>query len=106
MGFLYSGGKRSVVHHKPMILAGDLNSAGSKFLHRMVGPAMPMVHLFRLRAKGQGEELMAQAYPEKRDFRIQDFADCRHGGFSSGLRIAGTVGEEDALGSVGHDFRK
>ncbi len=68
----------------------------------MVGAAMALVHLRRARADGEAEQLVAEADAEQRLARLQQLADHRHRIVAGRRRIAGAVGEEDAVGLVRH----
>jgi hypothetical protein len=63
----------------------------------MVGAVVAELHLHRLRARGEPEELVAQADSEDRGAGADDLAD-RLDGVVARLRIPGAVGEEDAVG--------
>src|SRR3546814_17283174 len=69
-----SGGDREAVVH-----AGDLDHAVFGPLHRVVGAAMALVHLDRLRADGDAQHLVAEADAEQRNVAVEQALDDRHG---------------------------
>ncbi|VTR69587.1 putative thioesterase [Desulfosarcina cetonica] len=88
---------------KAVILGGDLHPAGIQVLDRLVGPAMAELELVSTPAQGQTENLVAQA-----DAENGQPAEQLPGGLDAvnhRLRVPGTVGEEQPVGSHGHDGR-
>ncbi len=98
------GGERGGVDRKAVVHAGNLNRAVAEPLHRMVRAAVALVHLLGLRADGKAQHLMPQADAEQRLFGFQPLLDHRHGIFACRGRVAGAVGEEQAVWGVRHDF--
>jgi hypothetical protein len=88
-----------LVHGEAVVLAGDHDLARAQVLHRVVGAVVAEFHLFGARAAGQGQQLVAQADTEQGNLRVEQFAD-RIDGVVAGFRIAGAVGEEDAVGTI------
>ncbi len=74
----------------------------SGILDRLVSAAVAEFEFVGGRAHGQAEELVAEADAEDRLFADEIF----EGGLDvvDGLRVAGAVGDEDAVGLVGEDF--
>src|SRR5579862_8581459 len=87
-----------------VILAGDLDLAGGQILDRVIGAAMAEMHFFGLGAQRQGQKLMAEADAEERNLGRQELLDLRHGIDPRCRRIAGAVGEEDAVGLVAENL--
>ena len=56
------------------------------------------MHLARLAAEGDSEYLVAETDAEHRHARVHELLDLRHRIGACGRRIAGTVGEEHAVG--------
>src|SRR5579872_1812797 len=54
------------VHAKTVVLRRDLTAARDQVLHRMVQPAMTVMHLESRDAVGQRQQLMPQADTKKR----------------------------------------
>ena len=65
-----------------------------------LAPRWPRRHFFRAWRPRPGQHLVAEADAEDRRAGIDHFADHRHGIDAGGRRIAGTVGEEHAVGLV------
>src|SRR2546423_1573783 len=89
--------ERRGVDGEAVILAGDQHLTGFLVEHGMVGAVMAELHLHRPRARCQAEELMTQADAERRRAGFDDLA---YRGYRvvARLRIAGTIGEKDAVG--------
>ena len=64
-------GQRCLVNRETMILTRDCYVPGIQVLDRMVCTMMAELHLDRLRAAGQREQLMAQADTEYRNIPQQ-----------------------------------
>jgi len=92
-----------LVHGEAVVLAADHDPARVQILDRVVGPVVTEFHLHRARASGQAEELVPEADPEQGHARRQQFADGVYG-VVAGVRIAGAVGQEDAVGLFGQDL--
>ena len=86
-----------------MVLAGDEDAATTQIADRMVGAMVPELHLLRLAAQGESEQLMAETQTEGRDARLDD---CPHRVLRLGQRrrIARTIAEQDAIGAEAEDF--
>ncbi len=63
-----------------------------------LAPWWPCFHLDGRRAQRQGQHLVAEADAEHRHLAVQQLADHRHGILAGGGRVAGAVGEKDAVG--------
>ena len=81
---------------KAVILAGDLDTAGVKVLHRLIPAAMTELQLVCRCAHRQPEQLVAEADAEDRHL-AQRFAQGFDGVIHRG-RIAGAVADEQAVG--------
>jgi hypothetical protein len=79
-----------------MILRGNHHATAVQIDHRVVGPMMTELHLQRLRAGREAEQLMAEADAEGRH-AFGDEGPDRGDGVVAGLRIAGPVGQEHAV---------
>ncbi len=90
-------GSDRLVDREAVVLAGDQHVAAGKFLHRVVCAVVAELHLDGSRAAREPEQLMAEADAENRNVGIQEFADCGDRVVAR-LRVAGTVGQEDAVG--------
>ena len=81
-----------------VVLGGDRDLAGLEVLHRLIAAAMAELELESGAAESVGDHLVAEADAEDRVVgheagdRLVDVGEC--GG------VAGTVGEEDAIGGV------
>ena len=80
-----------------MILAGDEHPAGIQVLHRVVGAMVAELHLEGAGAAGQPEDLVAEADAEHGNVGLEKLAG-RADGVVARLGVAGTVGQEDAVG--------
>ena len=80
-----------------MILRRDEHLARRELLHRVVPAAVPVRELEGRGAEREADQLMAEADAEDRHFPFGDGTDGSHG-VRDRLRIAGAVGEEDAVG--------
>ena len=87
-----------------MVLARDLDLSGLQVLDRLVGAPVAHVHLEGARPEGQGQKLVADANAEHRQAVLQQALDSRHSIGRRRRRIAGAVGEEDAVRLVSQDF--
>ena len=85
-----------------MILAGYQHLAGGQLLHRMVAAVVAELHLHRLRAGGQGQELVAQTNAESGRAGGHDLPDGVDG-VVAGVRVAGAIGQKHAVGLAGQD---
>src|ERR1017187_6847240 len=88
--------ERIRVHGEPVIVRGDLHAPGEFIAHRMVGAAMSELELVGLAAKGEPEQLVAETDAED-GLLTDELADVAHLG-DQRLRIAGAVGEKNAVG--------
>ena len=84
------------IDDKTMVLRSYLNSAGETMHYRMVCTVMAKFQLGCSATQRQSQNLMAQTNPENR-FLAQQVPN-RFDGVFNRLRIAGTVGENDAIG--------
>ena len=57
-----------------MVLARDEHAAGGELLHRMIGAVVAELHLHRLGAAGEPEQLMAEADAEDRHVGLEQLA--------------------------------
>ena len=90
------GVDRVWIDGKVVVVRGDLHLAGEVVAHRVVAAVMAEFELVCLAAQGNAGELMAEADSEDRH-AAQEFANGAHGVIDR-LRVAGAVGEEDAVG--------
>ena len=91
------GGQRLALDREAVVHAGDLDQAVGQALDRVVRAAVALVHLGGLGADRQTQQLMAQADAEQRLAGVEQLADHRHRIFAGRRRIAGAVGQEDAV---------
>ena len=105
MGFDDTLWKRLTVDGKAVIHRSDFHLAGFKVLDRVVGPVMTVVHLDRFGAQCQRKHLVAKTNSEDRQIRgVEDRADhWDRIGACCGW-IAGTVGQENAIGIMGQNL--
>ncbi len=89
-------GKRRRIDGKAVILARDQHVPGVAVEHRVVRAVVAEFHLHRLRARGEAQQLLPEADAERRHAGVDDRAD-RADRIVAGLRIAGTVRQEDAV---------
>ena len=100
------------VHCEAVVHRGDLDEARrcapalAHALDGVVRAAVALMHLDRLRARGEREQLVAQTDAEQRHIGIEQRADHRHGIFAGRRRIARAVGEEHAVRLQRHDCVK
>ena len=105
MGLFHALGQALGIHRKAMVHRGDLDLAGGVFLDGVVGAVMAVVHLDGLATQRQRQHLMAETDTKDRQVSVvQNALDHRHRIFASGGWIAGTIGEEHAIGAMGQDF--
>ena len=97
-------GGQLVAHHSvAVVLAGDEGAAGLKVGHRLVGTAVAVLQLHGLGTGCQRGQLVAQTDAEGGDVQLKDVLevlDDLHGF----RRVAGTIGQHDAVRSKGLDF--
>ena len=96
------GRERIGVDREAVVLRSDGNLSGAEVLDRLVAAAVAEFQFEGAAAVGVGEELVAEADAEDRFFadELAEFAvDVAERG-----RVAGAVGEEDAVGIFGEDF--
>ena len=94
--------ERIGVDGEAVVLRSDGNLSGAEVFDRLVATAMTELQLEGGSAVGVGEKLVTEADAEDRFFadELAEFAvDIAERG-----RIAGAVGEEDAVGIFGEDF--
>src|SRR5437764_9086893 len=91
------GWKRRGIDREAVILAGDQDLAGVLVEHGMVRAVMTELHLERLAADGEAQQLVPQADAESRLGRREEFAD-RRDRIVAGLGISGSVRQKDAVG--------
>ena len=72
----------------------------------MVRAAVALVHLDRLRTRGERQQLVAQTDAEDRHVCFQQSLDDRHRIFARCRRIAGSVAQEDAIRLQSHHLVK
>ncbi|CAM5561573.1 hypothetical protein SBADM41S_01617 [Streptomyces badius] len=85
------------VDGEAVVVRGDLDLAGGAVLHRLVDAAVAVLQLVGAEAERAAEDLVAEADAEERGGALQHAA---HQGdrVVGGGRVAGAVGEEDAVG--------
>ena len=106
MGRLQTVGQACLIDRKAVVLARDHHPPGPQVLHRVIGPVVPELHLDGTRPARQPQQLVSQTDAEERDAGLQQGTDGVDR-IVTGLRITGTVGEEDAIRSVGqHRVRR
>ncbi len=81
-----------------MVLAGDVATPGHEVLHRLIDAAVAVLQLVGIAARGQGEDLMAQANAEDRLAHIAHQPSGLLDERRQVLRIAGPVAQHDAIG--------
>src|SRR2546421_9461124 len=64
MGFPCIGGQTSRIDRETMVHRHDLDLAGGKVLHRVIGAVMALAHFLSLGADRERKHLMAEADPE------------------------------------------
>src|SRR5215472_5536419 len=87
-----------------VVLAGDLDLAGLDVLDGMIGAAVTDRHFLRAPAERETEQLMAEADAEDRLPRLDQGLKRRHRVGTGRRGIAGSVGEENAVGLVREDL--
>ncbi len=99
-----AGRDRLAVHDVAVVLRGDGNAPGVEFEHRLVHAAVAEAHLGRAPARGQGQQLVAQADAE--DGHAPGVQQVAHigDGIAERRRVAGAVREQDAVGPQGQDL--
>ena len=103
MALCHAGGQAGPIHRKAVVHGGNLHHTVADTLHRMVGAAMPLVHLHRPRARRQRQHLMPQTNAKHRHPGLQQAPDHRHRISPCGRRIARPVRQEHASGLQRHD---
>ena len=86
-----------LVHRETVVLAGDQHRAVVQVLYRVVGAVVAELHFHGAGATGQSQQLVSQADAEHRDIGFQYLPDSLDG-VIAGLRVAGAIGQEDAVG--------
>ena len=97
------GRQRRLVDGKTVVLARNQHPLRRQVLHRVVGAVVAELHLQRLRADRQTEDLVAEADTEQRHLRLEDLAR-RRDSVVARLRITGPVRQEYAVGIHGQDL--
>src|SRR5262245_41209361 len=97
MGFLGVVRQRRAGDRKPMVHRRNLDLASGEILDRMVGAMVPLVHFHGLGADRDAEHLMSKTDAEGWNSTLNQRLDYRHGILAGGGRIAGTVGEKNAV---------
>ena len=92
----FAGGQGIGIHAEAMILRGDFHFFGEKIFDRMIRTVMAEFEFESFAAKSQAAELMAETDAEDGN-AAEEFADV-FDGVADGLRVAGSVREEDAVG--------
>src|SRR5437868_12707834 len=77
-----------------VVVRGDLDLTGAQVLDRLVHAAVAVAELVGRQAERAAEELVAEADAEERRAALEHLAQ---GGDVGGGRVAGAVGEEDAI---------
>ena len=96
-------GQRLGQDAEAVVLRGDLDLAGRQVLDRLVGAAMAALHLARLAAQRQRQDLVAEADAEQRHLLVEHALDRGHAVACRRRRIARAVGQEHAVGLVAQD---
>ena len=94
--------QRVAINRESVVLGRDFDLAGLVVHDRLVGTAVPELELVRLGATRQRQELVAEADAKDRLFAKQSADGFL--GVSDRFRIAGAVGEEDAVRIQGQNF--
>src|SRR5690242_15766391 len=90
--------QRRWIDREAVVLAGDDDLAAVEILQRVVGAVVAELHLQSLRARGEAHQLVAEADAEDgQTRRVEDLAD-RFDRIVARLRVAGPVGEKNAVG--------
>mmetsp|Transcript_39013 Transcript_39013/g.93591 ORF Transcript_39013/g.93591 Transcript_39013/m.93591 type:complete len:220 (-) Transcript_39013:606-1265(-) len=94
-------GQRVAVHGKAMVLRRDVATGGAKVHARLVHATIAKPHLVRLRAGGQGEDLIAEADAKDRGCcpTLHHCADVLDGRCAL-CWITGAIAEEEAVECV------
>src|SRR4029079_14819088 len=95
-------GQRARVDREPVILRRERDVSGADVLDRVVRAAMAELQLERARAEREAEELVPQADAEDGLARPDERFDRPDRALERG-RIAGAVGEEDAVRAARED---
>lgn len=97
MGWAQVFGQAFAIDGEAVVLARDQHRAVIEIAHRMIGAMVAVGHLHAAGAAGEAEQLVAKANAEQGNAGV----DKRAGGFDgvgAGFRVAGAIGEEDAVG--------
>src|SRR5690606_40570458 len=89
--------QRGFINRKAMVLAGDHDVSARLIQHRMVGAVMSELPFHRFGAAGETEQLMAETNAKYWNVGLEKLHP-RSDGVIAGLRIAGSVGQEDTVG--------
>src|SRR5262249_58850004 len=85
-----------------VVLGGDLHLAGGHVLHRLVAAVMSELELVGAAAERESEDLVSEADAEHRHVAEQVGDDLSGAGHR--VRVAGTVGQEHAVRTLGQDL--
>ena len=86
-----------------MILAGDVDPAGDRILHRLVGAPMAVFELFGLRTLSKSRQLVPQTDAEDGLAGMAELFQLLNDAYIL-RRVAGAVGEHDPVGIHGEDL--
>ena len=105
MGFHHAPGQGLGVNRKAMVHGCDLNLSRLHVLDGMICAMVAVVHLYGLRAQGQGEHLVAKAYPKDRHIGpIQNPLYHRHRIAARGGWITRAIGQEHPVRGMGQNL--
>ena len=93
--------KGTLVHRVAVVLAGDVAAARADLLHRLVHAAMTVRELVRVAARGEAEDLVAEADAEDREVGALEQQPHLLNELAQVLRVAGAVADQDAVHSAG-----
>ena len=94
---------RLALHGEPVVLRGDRDAPGGVLDHGDVDAAVAVAHLVGPAAQRPAEDLVAEADAEQRDPPRQHLPGELDGPVGGG-RVAGAVGEEEAVGPQRQDL--
>ena len=103
MAFLHTVWQRCRVDGETVIHRDDFNLAGGEILDWMIGAMMALRHFHRLGAQREGQQLMPQTNPQKRNPALDERVQERPGPFKRGRRVAWTIGKDHTIWVQGLD---
>ncbi len=96
--------KRVRIDREAVVHRNDLDLAGGVVLDWVVGAVVSLVHLLGPGTERQCQHLVAEAYAEDGDVRLEKVLNDRHGIFARRGRVARAVRQEDAVRLERQDF--